>query len=170
MTKWYVLQVKTGYEEKVAAELNNRGYTAVVPIENRQIRRGGKWQSQPYIVFTGYVFVYLDYSWAKYYAMSGIHGVVKLLGGGVEPTPLSKQEAVFIIRLSKMLVQPSVLKFNEDGSYECISGFLADNKEKIVKVERRYKRAIVLVTIAGEEKQIKVSFTEAVKTPEQTED
>ncbi|SCX21116.1 Transcription termination factor nusG, partial [Ruminococcaceae bacterium P7] len=69
--KWYVLQVRTGYEEKIAAELNSRGYAAVVPLENRLIRRGGKWQPQPYIVFSGYVFVYLDYSWAQYYAMAG---------------------------------------------------------------------------------------------------
>ena len=58
--KWYVLQVKTGYEEKVANALNNRGYTTTIPIENRMIRRGGKWIEQPYIVFPGYVFVYLD--------------------------------------------------------------------------------------------------------------
>lgn len=168
--KWYVLQVKTGYEEKVVNALNNRGYTTTIPNENRMIRRGGKWIEQPYIVFPGYVFVYLDYSWAKYYAMSGIFGVIKLLGGGHEPTPLSKSEAVFINQLSELLMQPSVIEFYEDGNYKCISGFLADNKDKIVKLERRYKRAVVLITIAGEEKQIKVSFNEAVQTPEQTED
>lgn len=168
--KWYVLQVRTGYEEKIAAELNSRGYAAVVPLENRLIRRGGKWQPQPYIVFSGYVFVYLDYSWAQYYAMAGIHGVIKLLGGGQEPTPLSKIEAAFINQLSAMLKQPSVLEFSEDGSYQCVSGFLADNKDKITKVERRYKRATVLVAVAGEDKPIKVSFTEAEQMPVQTED
>lgn len=168
--KWYVLQVKTGYEEKVVNVLNDRGYTTTIPIENRMIRRGGKWIEQPYIVFPGYVFVYLDYSWAKYYAMSGIFGVIKLLGGGHEPTPLSKNEAVFINRLSEFLIHPSVIEFSDNGSYKCISGFLADNKDKIIKIERRYKRATVLVTIAGEEKQIKISFTENKQTPDRTED
>lgn len=170
MTKWYVLQVKTGYEEKVAAALNSRGYTAVVPFENRLIRRSGKWRTQAYIVFTGYVFVYLDYSWAQYYAMSGIHGVIKLLGGGREPTPLSRNEAAFINQLSGLLALPSVLEFYGDGSYKCVSGFLADYADKIVKVERRCKRATVLVAVAGEDKQIKVSFTESAQTPVQTED
>ena len=168
--KWYVLQVRTGYEEKIAAELNNRGYAASVPIENRLIRRGGKWQTQPYIVFTGYVFVYLDYSWAQYYAMAGIHGVIKILGGGQEPKPLSKSESDFINQLSAMLMQPSVLEFSDDGSYRCVSGFLADNKNKITKVARRYKRATVLVVVAGENKSIKVSFSETKQTPGQTED
>ena len=168
--KWYVLQVKTGYEEKVSGALNNRGYTTVVPIENRMIRRGGKWIQQHYIVFAGYVFVYLDYSWARYYAIAGIHGVIKLLGGGMEPTPLSSFEAAFIRNMSDILLNPSVLKFSEDGSYQCLSGFLAENADKIIKVEKRYKRATVMITVAGEDKQIKVSFREAGQTPVQTED
>lgn len=168
--RWYVLQVRTGEEARIAEELNRRGYTAAVPIENRVIRRGGKWTQQPYVVFSGYVFVYLDYSWAKYYAMSGIHGVLRLLGGGQSPTPLSRSEAVFIRRLSVWLSKPSVVTFSENGDWRCVSGFLAEHQDKIVKIEKRYKRAAVLVTVAGEEKQIKVSFTEAAQTPVQTED
>lgn len=168
--KWYLLQVRTGYEEAVANELQNRGFSAVVPVENRVIRRKGKWIQQLYIVFTGYVFIYLDYNWSKYYAMSGIHGVIKILGGGQTPTPLSKDEVVFINQLSELLGKPSVLEFSEDGTYKCISGFLADYEDKIVKIERRYKRATVLVTVANENKEIKVSFIESEQTPEQTED
>lgn len=168
--KWYVLQVKTGYEERIAAELIDRGYAAVVPVENRLIRRGGKWHQQKYIVFTGYVFVCLDYSWSEYYVVSDINGVIKLLGGGRNPTPLSSSEAVFVNRLSELLGEPSVLEFADNKSYKCISGFLAEYEDKIIKVERRHKRATVLVSVAGEEKQIKVSFTETGQTPVQTED
>ena len=168
--KWYVLQVKTGYEETVAKELNKRGFSAVVPIENRLIRRRGEWIQQPYVVFTGYVFLYIDYNWSKYYAMSGIHGIIKILGGGQTPTPLSRNEVIFINRLSELLGQPSVLKFDDNGDYQCVSGFLADYEDKIVKIERRYKRATVEITVAGQKTNIKVSFMEAEQTPKQTED
>lgn len=168
--KWYVLQVKTGCEEAVAKALNNRGFSAVVPIENRQIRQKGEWVSQPYVVFTGYVFLYIDYNWSKYYAMSGINGIIKILGGGKTPTPLSRDEALFINQLTELLGQSSVLAFTENGEYKCISGFLADYEKDIVKVERRYKRATVRVTVAGEEKKIKVSFQETSQTPKQTVD
>ena len=124
-----------------------------------------------YIVFAGYVFIYMDYSWSKYYAMSGIYGIIKILGGGQNPTPLSKSETEFILKLSELLAEPSVLKFKDDNSYEVISGFLADYADNITKVERRYKKAMVKVTVAGEEKEIKVSFVEDTEqTPEQTED
>lgn len=169
--KWYVLHVRTGSEFEIAEQLRRRGFSAVVPTENRVIRKGGKWIQQIYIVFNGYVFVYMNYSWSKYYAMSGIYGIIKILGGGQNPTPLSKNEAEFILKLSKLLAEPSVLKFRDDNSYEVISGFLADYTEKIAKVERRYKKATVKITVAGEEKEIKVSFIEDTEqTPEQTED
>lgn len=169
--KWYVLHVRTGSELEIAEQLRKRGFSAVVPTENRVIRKSGKWNQQIYIVFTGYVFVYMNYSWSKYYAMSGIYGIIKILGGGQNPTALSKNEAEFISKLSELLAEPSVLKFKNDNSYDVISGFLADYAEKIVKIERRYKKATVRISVAGEEKEIKVSFIEDTEqTPEQTED
>lgn len=169
--KWYVLHVRTGSELDIAEQLRKRGFSAVVPTENRVIRKGGKWTQKIYIVFAGYVFIYMDYSWSKYYAMSGIYGIIKILGGGQNPTPLSKSETEFILKLSELLAQPSMLKFKDDNSYEVISGFLADYTDNITKVERRYKKAMVKVTVAGEEKEIKVSFVEDTEqTPEQTED
>lgn len=169
--KWYVLHVRTGSELDIAEQLRKRGFSAVVPTENRVIRKGGKWTQQVYIVFVGYVFIYMDYSWSKYYAMSGIYGIIKILGGGQNPTPLSKSETEFILKLSELLETPSVLKFKEDNSYEVVSGFLAEYADNITKVERRYKKATVKITVAGEEKEIKVSFTEDTEqTPEQTED
>lgn len=169
--KWYVLHVRTGSELDIAEQLRKRGFSAVVPTENRVIRKGGKWTQQMYIVFAGYVFIYMDYNWSKYYAMSGIYGIIKILGGGQNPTPLSKDETEFILKLSELLAQPSVLKFKDDNSYKVISGFLADYTDNITKVERRYKKATVKVTVAGEEKEIKVSFVEDTEqTPEQTED
>lgn len=164
--KWYVLHVRTGCELDIAEQLKKRGFSAVVPLENRIIRKGGKWIEQTYIVFDGYVFVYMCYAWSKYYVMSKISGIIKLLGGGKSPTPLSDSETEFILQLTDLLAEPSVLKFTDDN-YEVVSGFLSDYKDKIIKVQRRYKKAIVKITVAGEEKEITVSFVE--QTPEQTE-
>ena len=167
--RWYVLQVKTGTETAVAAELQKRGYWAVVPVENRIIRRRGSWIQEPYIVFTGYVFVYLNYTWAGYYAMSGIKGVVRILGGGKDPSPLSSEESNFILRLTELLIAPSVIRFSDDGKYKIISGFLAEIQDQIIKIDKHAKRASVKIPLAGMEKVIKVSF-KAEQIPERTED
>ena len=60
-----------------------------------------------------------------------------------------------------------MLKFT-DNNYETVSGFLAENKDKIVKVQKRYKKAKVKITLAGEPTELTVSFTEQM--PEQTAD
>lgn len=169
--EWYVLHVRTDSELDVANALEKRGFSTAVPTENRIIRKGGKWIKKTYIVFTGYVFVFMRYSWAKYYAMNNISGIIKILGGGQNPIPLSESESEFVLKLSDLLSEPSVLKFNDDNSYKVVSGFLTDYTDKIVKIERRYKKATVKVTVAGEEKEIKVSFIEDTEQmPEQTAD
>ena len=168
--KWYVLQVNTGTEIDVAAELQRRGYWAVVPIEGRMIRRGGTWIQKPYVVFSGYVFIFIDYSWAKYYALTGIKGVIKILGGGKEPTPLFDDESEIILKLTELLISPSEVAFNEDGSYTVVSGFLKDVTDNIVKIDKHAKRAIVKVTLGGNERTIKVSIKTYSKIPERTED
>ena len=167
--KWYVLQVKTGTETAVANELQKRGYWAVVPVENRMIRRSGKWITEPYIVFTGYVFVYLNYTWAGYYAMSGIKRFVRILGGGKEPSFLSNEESKFILELTELLIAPSVIRINDDGSYTVVSGFLLKNSDRIIKIDKHAKRASVKITLAGIDKVIKVSF-KSEQIPERTGD
>ena len=167
--KWYVLQVKTGTEIDISAELQRRGYWAVVPIEERQIRRGGVWIQQPYVVFTGYVFIYIDYSWAKYYAITGIKGIIKILGGGKEPLSLTTEESEFILNLTELLMVPSEVAINEDGSYSVVSGFLCEVEDSITKIDKHARRAVVKVTIGGTEKTIKVSIAIRKQTPEQTE-
>lgn len=171
-SKWYVLQVQTGKETDILKRLESRGIKAVVPVENRLIRKGGKWIQQEYVVFAGYVFIYLCYDWCKYYAMSGIPGIIRILGGGTSPTALSKNETKFILYLSELLCEPSVIKFTDNSNYEVISGFLVDYRDDIVKIKRRNKKATVEVTVAGEKTEITVSFVEdtELQTPEQTED
>ena len=85
--KWYILQVQTGSELDVQKELLRRGVEAVVPLENRQIHRAKQWISKQYIVFSGYVFIRVMYSWSQYYILSNINGVIRLLGGGHQPEP-----------------------------------------------------------------------------------
>ena len=168
--KWYVLQVKAGTEIDVAAELQRRGYWAVVPVEQRLIRRRRKWEQKPYVVFVGYVFLYIDYSWAKYYAITGVKGVIKILGGGQNPVFLYDEESEFMLNLTELLMAPSIIQFNDDDTYTVINGFLLKVKDSIIQIDRHAKRATVKVMIGGVEKTIKVSINIQKQMPEQTED
>ena len=41
--EWYVLHVRTDSELDIAKALESRGFSTAVPIENRIIRKSGKW-------------------------------------------------------------------------------------------------------------------------------
>ena len=156
--KWYVLQVLTGTETDVQRELIIRGVAAVVPIENRMIRQGGRWKTKEYIVFPGYVFINVRYSWSQYYIMAGIKQIVRILGGGEKPEPLSVKEAQLLIRQTELFRTPSVLIITDDG-YEIESGALKELSDNIRKVDMHSRRAAVKMLIAGTETEIKLSFT-----------
>lgn len=158
--KWYVLQVTTGKELEIQKQLLRRGVTAAVPIEKRNIRKDGSWSLQDYTVFPGYVFIRIRYNWSKYYLMSGIGGIISILGGGKEPTALSGEESVRIAMMSEMLKEPSVLSFDENGDYTIINGILAELEPYITKIKRRYKRAELEFPFAGENQKITLSFIE----------
>ncbi len=158
--KWYVLQVTTGKELEILKQLRRRGVTAVVPIERRNIRKGGSWSLQDYTVIPGYVFIRIRYNWSKYYVMSGISGIIKILGGGKNPTPLERDEAARIVTMSELIKEPSELSFDENGDFTVVSGALAELEQYITKVKRRYKRVELEVPLAGEKQKITLSFIE----------
>ena len=155
--KWYVLQVLTGAEKDVQKELHRRGVAAVVPIENRMIRTKGKWQTKEYIIFPGYVFINVQYTWSQYYIMSGIRQIIRILGGGEVPEPLAEDEAELIIRQTELFKDPSVVRLTESG-YEIVSGVLIMLHDNIKKIDRHARRATVRMNIAGTETEIKLSF------------
>lgn len=157
--RWYVLQVSTGEELSVMTELHRRGVAAIVPLENRAIRSKGKWTTRKYVIFPGYVFINMKYSWSQYYIMSGIKGIIRLLGGGNSPEPLSENDVELIIKDTELFAEPSVLKFNDDGSYEIISGVLLKLKDNIKKLDRHARRATVEIMLAGKKTEIKLSFS-----------
>lgn len=162
-SRWYVLQVATGAELSIQKELQRRGVEAAVPIENRIIRSGGKWVKKQYVVFSGYIFIKMSYTWSQYYILSGINGIIRILGGGNSPDALTPAEAEWIQQLNELLKEPSVVDLRENGSYEIISGALICCKDNIVQIQRHHRRAIVKLNVAGTDTTIKLSFV----TPEQ---
>lgn len=166
-SRWYVLQVTTGQELRIQDDLNRRGIQSIVPVERRVIRQRGKWVTKDYIVFAGYLFIKIPYSFGLYYALADIAGVIRILGGGNNPTALTRSEISNIDKWTKMLGTPSVVRFNSDGTYEVLSGVLTQFKDRIKHIKRRYKRAVCTVNIAGTAKDITLSFVEPRET-EQT--
>ena len=155
--KWYVLYVNTGRELDIMKALQRKGISAVVPLENRVIRSKGKWTTREYVIFKGYVFVNLEYNWLIYYEIAKINGVIRLLGGGKSPEPLSKNEVERLIESTKLFAEPSTVRLF-DGGYEILNGILLTFKDCIKSLNRHAHRAVIETNIAGKPTKFTLSF------------
>lgn len=159
--RWYVLQVQTGKERELAGRIGKiGGIDTLVPIESRLIRQRGVWRQQDYTLFAGYIFILLAYDWTTYYRITSIDGHIRILGGGHDPTAVPLEEMARVGDLSLLAKEPSVVRFDDAGGFEIISGALLELRSHIIKIKRRQKRAVVRIPFRWGYKDITLSFVD----------
>lgn len=152
---WYVIHVKTGEEQNIAAMLRENGMRALVPVENRPIHTGGAWSRKEYVLFAGYVFLQMEYNAENYYMLKKIPGVIQLLAG-----TLSYLEAEWIMLLAGRdgaPLEPTLVR-EAAGSLVIEQGILEKFRSRIVKIEKRSRRATIELSICGEKKEVQLGI------------
>lgn len=158
---WYVIQVMTGKEDDIAGKLKEHGIRALVPKENRLIRSGGSWTQKEYILFSGYVFLNMSYNADNYYKVKGIPSVIQILGDSRNPSRLSYLEAEWIMLLTgedNKPIEPTVVRALGDGNYEVVKGVLERIESRIIKYDKRSRKATFEITICNEKKEVRLSI------------
>ena len=158
---WYVIQVMTGKEDDIAGKLKEQGIKTLVPKENRLIRTRGSWTQREYILFTGYVFLSMNYNADNYYRVKGLPGVIRFLGDGRNPSKLSCLEAEWIGLLTGVdntPIEPTRVKIQGDGRLKVVKGILEKIENRIVKYDRRSRKATFEITICNEKKKVRLSI------------
>ena len=158
---WYAIQVMTGKEDNIAGKLKKQGIRALVPKENRLIRTGGLWTQREYILFAGYVFLNMNYNAENYYKVKGIPGVIKFLGDSGNPSRLSYLEAEWINLLTgadNTPIEPTTVKVQKDGTFKIVNGVLEKLENRIVKYDKRSRKATFEITICNEKKEVQLSI------------
>ncbi|NCB52456.1 MAG: antiterminator LoaP [Clostridia bacterium] len=154
---WYVLHVRTGAELSIKDELTRKTYKAAAPAEMRAERRNGQWQLQKRLLLPGYIFVNVDLSDRDYYIIRDIPGVIRFLGTAC-PEPIRRDEEDYILWLANedAPLSPSRLLM-EGGRARVLSGPLRGREGTIVRINRRQRRAVLAITMAGYPKEISLS-------------
>lgn len=160
---WYVLQVQSNSDDRVAASLWEHGFHARVLRENRAVRSDGAWTVKEYPLFPGYVFVDLDYNAENYYTVKAIPGVVQFLGTEGQPSPLTYMEAEWIRVLSGSSpdgepLEPTEVVFQADGSVKILSGVLLNFEGRPIKYDKHSRRATLEISVGGQPKTVKLSI------------
>ena len=99
--KWYVVHTYSGYENKVATDIENAVENrklhdliagVMVPTEKVVEIKDNKKREVERKIFPGYVLVNMIMTDDSWYVVRNIHGVTGFVGPGSKPVPLSDEE------------------------------------------------------------------------------
>ena len=147
----YVIYCQSGKEMSVVRQLAEKNITAYAPRRLVQERRRGKWVQREILLFSGYVFLNSELTPEIWQAVKFCYGTLKLLSS----SQLSQTEEEYIrflcnggcpLGISRGYVSGNVLHITD--------GFLKRFEHKIIRFNRRGKRAVADITIYGRHYEI----------------
>lgn len=172
--KWYIVNVYSGYENKVSqaiwenakkSNMEDKFEDILVPSEPMvQIKKGVKKESEQ-CIFPGYILVKMILSDATWQLVRGIPRVAGFLGGKSNPTPVSEDEVIKIksqmdtalhIRNSKLFFQVGEQVKVCDGPFNSFMGLIEE-------VDDEKERIKVTVSFFGRSTPVELAFNQVEK-------
>ena len=175
--KWYAIQSYSGHENKVQRLIQRRIDEEQGEPETRQIQevmvptreevelRNGKRVTVTRKLYPGYVLVKMIYNQRTAHLVNSIQGVIKFLGTGAEPQPLTEDE------LSKVMGQeveapaapeaPVVLiPFNHGQVVEVTDGPFKEFSGTVQDIDHDKGKVKVEVSLFGRPTSIELDYTQ----------
>lgn len=167
---WYVIQVFTGRELRVAQEIRKVADSSaegtctvsdvLVPQAEYKQRIGGQWETTQRIVFPGYVFVETRNPDALAAQLSQVKFFTRILGVENGFVPLSDVEAQYIQTFADTptrIVQMSTGVIEGD-QVRILSGPLFGLEGRITRIDRHKRVAWVEIPMMGRTQNIKLGL------------
>lgn len=163
---WYVVQTKSGDEQKIVNGLNNQGEDGAydrcfVPLMEEVSRRGNKSCIRFKRLFAEYLFVETEDPAKIKQMLRKIPGFTRVLGakeddGEITFIPITPEDQEFLESLmDDGVMHVSYIKLTKSNKIEKIVGPLARYRNHIVKLETRHRMAVVETDIFGKHRRIK---------------
>jgi transcriptional antiterminator NusG len=172
-SKWYVLQVYSGHENKVKIRIekliedmkvqngDSRIKEVMVPTEEITELRNGKKVKIEKKLYPGYVLINMVANEETLHTLNNTQGIIKVAGGGVKPHPLRESEVSKIIRREKRPVASGV---TEDMPYkvgdfvEVIDGPFTEFRGSIEEVYPEKGKVKVVVSLFGRPTPLELDY------------
>ena len=174
MKSWYIVQTFSGFEQKVAEninktveklELKDKIEDVVVPIhEVTEVKRGKRVQRKKKY-FPSYVLVKMDMNKELYHMIKNIQKVTGFLGVTGSPTPVSENEINKIMgRISEGTMIPKTqVSFDIGEQVKVCEGPFASFSGLVEEVDEEKSRLKVSVSIFGRPTPIDLEYSQVEK-------
>ena len=178
--EWYVVHTQSGYEKKVAANLQARIqsmnmeekiFEVVIPMEEVVEFKNGRKQVVQRKVFPGYILVRCrmdDDSWYTIRNTPGVTGFVGQRRHGQKPTQQSRREVQTFLSAKgdgqdQVARKKPKLEHEVGESVRVKEGPFADFSGQIAEINADHMKLKVLVNIFGRETLVEMDFSQVAK-------
>lgn len=170
---FYVIQVKTGAEEKYckrAQKLLQPGSEKLLwPRRSLRLRRRGLWRDSVSSIFPGYLFLQTKLIAPELYRnLKKVPGFTRFLKDNANLEPLSSRDREILLHFLSFgeIVHRSTVSFGADRRIRVIAGPLKTLEGRIVRVDRRKGRAQVRLELYDHSFLIDFGFEALESVPE----
>ncbi len=181
--QWYIVQVVTGYEQKVKDDLENRDFNEVeieeilLPHKMHATKTGGL---KPKPMFPGYLYVKVemtDESWFIIRNTNYVTGIVGSSGQRTKPTPVREEEIQKIkdkaleeeMRIQNIKIGNenkaivTDIPYKIDDTVRIKEGEFANSQGKVIAISVETQKTTVEIEFFGRLTEVEVEITAAQK-------
>ena len=167
VAKWYVIHTYSGYENKVAQniekavesrQLHDLVQEVRVPVQVVEEIKDGKKRKIERKLFPSYVIVKMVLTDDSWYVVRNIRGVTGFVGPSSKPVPLTRKE-VDALGVEKRQVETD---YNVGDSVKIISGSLEGFVGDVTAIDTNKGIVTVTVSILGRNTPVEVELNQVV--------
>lgn len=170
--KWYVLNIRTGYENSIQKELKQRIEATgmedrivdiLVPTQKKIFVKKGKQEVKEEKIFPGYVLVKMELdtrTWDLVKNTEGVRGFVKT---EKYPKPLPDSEVRAITKFMEVETPSFQTSFSVGEAVKITEGAFADFIGSVQDIDTTKGKITVLISFLGREAPVELDLTQVSK-------
>jgi transcriptional antiterminator NusG len=170
--KWYVLNIRTGYENAIKKELQQRIKASglekkivdiLVPVQKKITVKKGKQKVEEDKIFPGYILVKMELDEITWEIINNIDGIRGFVRTDKKPRPLPESEVQAIMQYMEV-EQPSYkTSFSVGEAVKITEGAFADFIGSVQEIDPTKGKVKVLISFLGREAPVELEFSQVEK-------
>lgn len=165
--RWYIVHTYSGYENKVASNIEKmieaKGWNELIkeikiPTKIVTEIKDKKEKKQEVKLFPSYVFINMVLNNDTWYGVKNTRGVTGFLGAGSKPQPLTESEILQFGAATDSMQQYTNVAFDKGSNVIITSGPLEGREAVVEDIYRDKGVAKVLINMFGRKVSTKIEF------------